>query len=246
MKSVWRKKLSKFFKELNRGRLGPWCRGFHRLLTFLMIGHIVYAFVLVWLPVYVTPLMLIRWIQYAGTEIKIQQEWTELDKFSPDLKYAVIRSEDGLFAQHAGFDVDAIMDAIAHNKTAKVPRGASTISQQVAKNVFLWPGRSWIRKGLEVYFTILIETLWSKQRILEVYLNVAETGPGMFGMTVASKKYFHVPPDQLTRNQSILLALILPNPLSYNVLDPSPYMLERREWISDEMTKHKLHPMFLP
>lgn len=146
---------------------------------------------------------------------------------------AVVASEDNRFLEHHGFDLEAIEKALDYNqkKKGKKVRGASTISQQTAKNVFLWPQRSWIRKGLEVYFTVLIEFVWGKKRIMEVYLNVAETGKGIYGVEMAAQQYFGKPASRLTRSESALLAAILPNPLKWNPANPTPYLRERKDWI---------------
>ena len=144
-------------------------------------------------------------------------------------------SEDQQFPVHWGFDFDEIQDAIKENKTRKRPRGASTISQQVAKNVFLWNGRSYIRKGLEVYFTVLIELIWGKKRILEVYLNVAETGPLTFGVEAASQRYYGHTAKLLSRDEAARIAAVLPNPIKFSIQNPSGYVLRRTRQISRQM-----------
>ncbi|HEX5171039.1 MAG TPA: monofunctional biosynthetic peptidoglycan transglycosylase, partial [Cyclobacteriaceae bacterium] len=147
-----------------------------------------------------------------------------------------IAAEDQLFPDHNGFDIKSIEKAIQHNqKKSKRIRGASTISQQVAKNVFLWQGRSWVRKGLEVYFTFMIELIWGKERILEVYLNVAEMGRGVFGIEAASRYYFKKAAKKLTRLQAARIAACLPNPKKYGVNPPSPYIVNRSEWVLRQM-----------
>ncbi|MCK9219595.1 MAG: monofunctional biosynthetic peptidoglycan transglycosylase [Bacteroidales bacterium] len=183
----------------------------------------------------VTPLMLIRVIEQAtdGQTLRLQKRWVSLDKISPNLPIAVISSEDNRFLNHHGFDMEAIEKAKEFNdrkKGTKV-RGASTISQQTAKNVFLWPQRSWFRKGLEVYFTGLIETVWGKKRIMEVYLNVIETGKGVYGAESAARTYFGKSASQLSRGEAALIAAILPNPLKWNPANPTPYIRDRQEWI---------------
>ncbi|MBI2269886.1 MAG: monofunctional biosynthetic peptidoglycan transglycosylase, partial [Bacteroidetes bacterium] len=147
----------------------------------------------------------------------------------------VICSEDQNFLDHHGFDMDAIEKAVKHNKKHKRKRGASTISQQTAKNVFLWPGRSWIRKGFEVYFTFLIELCWSKERIMEVYLNVIEMGNGIYGAEAAAKTFFHKPAKSLTSSQSALIAAVLPNPRKFSVAHPSGYVVSRQQWVLQQM-----------
>jgi monofunctional glycosyltransferase len=161
--------------------------------------------------------------------------WTPYSAISRHAKLAVIASEDQKFAFHPGFDFEAIDQALAARERGKPLRGASTISQQVAKNLFLWSGQSFLRKGLEAYLTLLIETLWPKQRILEVYLNVSEFGPGIYGVGAASRRYFRESPAQLTRAQGALLAAVLPSPRHLRVERPSPYVLRRQEWIIEQM-----------
>jgi monofunctional biosynthetic peptidoglycan transglycosylase len=183
----------------------------------------------------VTPLMVIRLSQQAflGETLRLKKHWIPLSEISPSLPLAVIASEDNLFPEHSGFDLEAIEKAKEFNreKKGKRIRGASTISQQTAKNVFLWPARSWIRKGLEAYFTVLIELVWGKKRILEVYLNVIETGKGIYGAGAAAQQYFGKPASRLTRAESALIAAILPNPLKWNPAAPTSYLRGRQEWI---------------
>jgi len=183
----------------------------------------------------VTPLMLIRMVQqkFGGEPLRLKKDWKSLEEISPQLQLAVVASEDNRFLEHSGFDLEAIKKARDYNenKNGKKIRGASTISQQTAKNVFLWPDRSWVRKGLEVYFTFLIETVWGKKRIMEVYLNVIEMGNGIYGAESASQIYFHKPASSLTRDQAALLAAILPNPKKWNPGRPSAYLMNREQWI---------------
>lgn len=187
----------------------------------------------------VTPLMLQRVVEQwsDGKNAKMSKTWKDLDEISPALPTAVVASEDQLFLEHWGFDFKSIEKAYEHNqkKKRKTVKGASTISQQVAKNVFLWPGRSWVRKGLEVYFTLLIEVLWDKERIIEVYLNVIETGDGVYGAEAAARKYFKRSAKKLSRSQSALIAATLPNPLKYSASKPSPYIQKRQQWILRNM-----------
>ncbi len=166
----------------------------------------------------------------------MKKDWTSLDEISPNMQLAVICSEDQNFFQHHGFDFNAIEKAMEHNEKHKRVRGASTISQQTAKNVFLYDGRNWIRKGFEVYFTFLIEVFWSKQRILEMYLNVIEFGDGIYGAEAASEEYFHIPAKKLSRAQAALLAAVLPNPRKYSAKNPSAYIRKRQQWILEQMT----------
>lgn len=160
-----------------------------------------------------------------------------MEQISPHIKIAVIASEDQRFPQHFGFDFNALADAYDEYRSGGKLRGASTISQQTAKNVFLWTGRSPIRKGLEAWFTLLIELLWPKQRILETYLNVAEFGYGIFGVEAAAQKYFRKSASALTRHEAALLAAVLPNPLRFRVENPSEYVLARRDWILYQMSR---------
>lgn len=160
-------------------------------------------------------------------------DWVAHDQISPWMKLAVIASEDQKFPQHWGFDMAAIESVLS--KQGERPRGASTLSQQTAKNMFLWDGRSWLRKALEAGLTVGIETVWRKQRILTVYLNIAEFGPGIFGVEAASQRYFHKPASRLTMSEAALLAAVLPNPLHYRAGAPSGYLRQRQQWIMRQM-----------
>ncbi|AXT62024.1 monofunctional biosynthetic peptidoglycan transglycosylase [Aquimarina sp. AD10] len=188
-----------------------------------------------WIDVPGTPLMIIRKLQKKHT---IQHRWKPLSKISKNLQLAVICSEDQRFIEHNGFDTKAIKRAIAQHKAGKRLRGASTISQQTAKNVFLWPQRSWVRKGLESYFTFLIEKLWSKERILEVYLNSIEMGNGIYGAEAAAKFWFNIPAENLNKEQAAAIAAILPNPLKYLATPASDYTQKRKEWIFIQMNNY--------
>jgi monofunctional biosynthetic peptidoglycan transglycosylase len=183
----------------------------------------------------VTPLMLIRVAEqsFGGQTVKLKKEWISLDRITRNLPLAVIASEDNLFFTHSGFDFESIEKAKEFNakKQGKKVRGASTISQQTAKNVFLWPQRSWVRKGLEVYFTVLIEFVWGKKRILEIYLNVIETGKGIYGVESASQAFFGKSASGLSRGEAALIAAVLPNPLKWNPASPTPYIRGRQQWI---------------
>lgn len=183
---------------------------------------VVYRFV----PIPVTPLMLLRSVQ---DDAPIHYTWQPLENISPHLPLAVVASEDNLFTEHNGFDFEAIKLAREDAKKGKRLRGASTISQQTAKNVFLWNGRSWVRKGLEAYFTVLIEWIWGKERIMEVYLNCIEMGNGIYGAAAVAKHHFGTNPKNLTREQCALIAATLPNPRRYSSANPSKYMLKRRK-----------------
>jgi monofunctional biosynthetic peptidoglycan transglycosylase len=184
---------------------------------------IIYRYV----PVPYTPVMFLKPTGAEG----IEKKWVDFKDISPNVKKAVMRAEDDKFYLHHGFDFEAIEKAVKFNKTHKRQKGASTISQQTAKNVFLWPSRSWLRKGMEAYFTVLIEFFWTKDRILEVYLNVIELGKGVYGVEAASKKFFHKKAKQLTSSESALIAAVLPNPIKFKINKPSAYILKRQQKI---------------
>ena len=190
-------------------------------------------------PVYFTPLMFIRCAEQVGEgkSLKMKHTWVPLEKISPSLPMAVMASEDAKFLQHHGFDYQAIEHAAKRNKQHPEKRklGASTISQQTAKNVFLWPGRSWVRKGFEVYFTALIEMMWSKQRIMEVYLNSIEMGEGIYGAQAVAEEHFNTTAENLSKAQCALIAATLPNPRKFSSKNPSGYMLKRQSRIMREM-----------
>ena len=191
-----------------------------------------------WVPVPVTPLMLIRCVEQKadGKNMKLKHDWVSLDNISPKLQLAVVCSEDQNYLNHYGFDFKAIEKAMKANEEGKKLRGASTISQQTAKNVFLWPGRSYIRKGFEVYFTLLIEMFWSKERIMEVYLNSIEMGNGVYGAEAAARYWFKKPAKSLSKDESAAITSILPNPRKYVANPPSPYIVRRKEWIKKQMS----------
>ncbi len=184
-------------------------------------------------PVPYTPLMFWKSTAsvFSDKFIGINHDWVPLEKISKSMQRAVIKAEDYKFYQHNGFDFEAIQKAIEYNKTHKRKIGASTISQQTAKNVFLWPSRSWIRKGLEVYFTVLIEFFWTKERIIEVYLNVIEVGPGIYGVEAGAQKFFKKPAKKLNSHEASLIAAVLPNPIKFKVDKPSRYVLRRQRKI---------------
>ena len=203
---------------------------------FLAISSVL-VILLRWLPVPVTPLTIIRCVEQVidGKALTLKKDWEPLENISPNLQLAVVCSEDQNFIHHYGFDMEAIEKAMEHNETHKKKRGASTISQQTAKNVFLWPGRSWVRKGLEVYFTFLIETCWSKQRIMEVYLNIIETGNGIYGAQAAAKSFFKKDAKSLSSSESALIAAVLPSPRKYSATNPGSYIRGRQNWIMHQM-----------
>ncbi|WP_028903772.1 monofunctional biosynthetic peptidoglycan transglycosylase [Prevotella sp. P6B4] len=191
------------------------------------------------LPVYFTPLMFIRCCEQMGEgkSLKLKHHWVPLEEISSSLPQAVMASEDAKFLQHHGFDFQAIEKAAERNSKHPEKRklGASTISQQTAKNVFLWPGRSWVRKGFEVYFTGLIELMWSKQRIMEVYLNSIEMGDGIYGADAVAEEHFNTQAQHLSKVQCALIAATLPNPRKFSSKHPSAYMLKRQARILREM-----------
>jgi monofunctional biosynthetic peptidoglycan transglycosylase len=205
-------------------------------IAFVILS-VLWVFMYTWVNVPVTPLMGIRKLQSKNKYI-IRHQWVPLSKISRNLQLAVICSEDQRFIQHHGFDKEAIKKAIAAHKSGKRLRGASTISQQTAKNVFLWPHRSWIRKGLETYFTFLIETLWSKERILEVYLNSIEMGDGIYGAEAAAQFWFDTSANALNRDQAAAIAAILPNPIRFLANPPSEYIQKRKEWMMIQMRNY--------
>lgn len=190
-----------------------------------------------WVPVPATPLMFIRCVgqKFDGREMILEKDWVPLGEISPNLQLAVVCCEDQHFPVHNGFDFDAIQQAMDDCDEGGRCRGASTISQQTAKNVFLWQGRSWIRKGFEVYFTFLIELFWSKERIMEVYLNVVEFGDGVYGAEAASQKFFHKSAARLSREEAALLAVVLPNPLKRSATRPTAYLKKRQAWCLQQM-----------
>lgn len=191
----------------------------------------------------VLPVILLRWVDPPTSAFMlrerfsrpIQHRWVDWAQISPHAKVAVIASEDQKFPEHRGFDLESINDALEERERGRRVRGASTISQQVAKNLFLWPGRSWLRKGFEAYYTVLIETLWPKRRILEVYLNIAEFGNGVFGVGAASEVYFKKRAARLSAPDAALLAAVLPNPKRLRVAAPSRYVRSRQDFILRQM-----------
>ena len=194
---------------------------------------LVYRFV----PVPFTPLMLIRSAEQkmAGKPVVMEHDWVPMEEISPNLVTAVIASEDQNFTRHSGFDITAIEQAAKEYAEGRRKRGGSTISQQTAKNVFLWPQSSWLRKGFEAYFTFLIELFWSKERIMEVYLNSIEMGNGIYGAEAVAKPHFNTTAAKLTKRQSALIAATLPNPLKFSSKNPSRYVSRRVQQIEVQM-----------
>ena len=203
-----------------------------RIFLILFFGQFIYIIALKWVDPPITLTQFWSWITGDG----LKRDYVRYDQMSSNIKLAVISSEDQVFPDHNGFDFKSIKKAMAYNekKPGRI-KGASTISQQVAKNVFLWQGRSWIRKGFEVYFTFMIELLWSKQRILEMYLNVAEMGKGIYGVESASRNYFKKAAKNLTRYEAALIAAALPNPVKYTVKPVSRYVSIRSRWVLRQM-----------
>ncbi len=204
-----------------------------KILLIILFSHLAYIVLMRFVDPPITITQITSIIEGDG----FKRTHLSLDQMSMASKLAVIASEDQLFPDHNGFDIKGIERALAFNKKKKGKkiRGASTISQQVAKNVFLWQGRSWFRKGLEVYFTFMIELVWSKQRILEVYLNEAEMGKGIFGIEAAAKKYFKKPASRLTRTEAAMIAASLPNPVRYTVKPVSTYVSRKYPWVLRQM-----------
>jgi monofunctional biosynthetic peptidoglycan transglycosylase len=200
------------------------------------LGSIAIVAAFRWLPVPVTSFMISERLADAGSPpLRQRHDWVPWARISRNAAIAVIASEDQKFLRHDGFDFDAIGKAVTEAQRGRRLRGASTISQQVAKNLFLWPGQSWVRKGLEVWFTVWIEFLWPKRRILEVYLNSAQFGRGIWGVEAASRAYFGKDSANLSPADAALLAAVLPSPTRYRVVSPGPYVRERQTWILHQM-----------
>lgn len=207
-------------------------------LGLLLLATVALVLLFRWLPVPFSALMLQRQIiaQWQDKpDFRLRHHWVTLDRISPQMVLAAIAAEDQKFLVHNGFDLEAIQKALKANQHRQRPLGASTISQQVAKNLFLWPGRNLLRKGMEAYFTVLIEGLWPKRRIIEVYLNIVEFGPGLFGVEAASQAYFRKPATGLNSTEAARLAAILPSPLRYNPRQPSDYLAKRTWQIQQQM-----------
>jgi len=221
--------MKEFFKKLFK-----WI--FKAAVAFVVLS-VFSVIVFRWVPVPFTPLMLIRNMEQwsKGEKAPFEHDWVSIDKISPNLGKAVIVSEDQKFMGHFGFDIEAMEKAYEKNKNRKRIKGGSTISQQTAKNVFLWPQRSYVRKGFEVYFTFLIEVFWSKERILEVYLNSIEMGKGIYGAEAAAQHWFRKPAAKLNSYEAASIAAILPNPRKYRANSSSGYIERRKNWILRQM-----------
>ena len=208
-----------------------------RLIIFFFVWTIGGVILFRFLPVPLTPMM----IRYCADELlegrkpNLSHTWVPMSEITPNLKYAVIASEDQRFYEHSGFDFDAIEKALEERRQGKRNRGASTISQQTAKNVFTFGTRTWLRKGLEAYYTVLIELFWSKERILEVYLNSIEMGPGIYGAEAVAQEYFSCSANELRRQDCALIAATLPNPKKFSSQNPSSYMRKRKKQILRQM-----------
>jgi monofunctional biosynthetic peptidoglycan transglycosylase len=217
---------------------------FHRVRVWAL------KLVLAFLIVTVLPVVILRFLAPPVTTLMIERRiaswfgkekysasyhWVDFEDIAPVMGAAVIASEDQNFPQHFGFDWKAIQKAMDHNEKSARTKGASTLTQQTAKNLFLWSGRSWLRKGFEAYFTVLIETSWNKRRTLETYLNIVEFGDGIFGVEAASQHYFGKPAARLSSSEAALLAAVLPNPRRYSVKSPGPFVRDRQQWILQQM-----------
>ncbi|MCB7481940.1 monofunctional biosynthetic peptidoglycan transglycosylase [Christiangramia sediminis] len=213
---------------------------FFRFIFKVLLGLFLFSIFIVvvykWVPVPFTPLMAIRY--FENPDEPIEHDWVPMEDISRHLQLAVIASEDQNFANHSGFDFKAIEKAMEDNRSGRKIRGASTISQQTAKNVFLWPGRTWFRKGLEAYFTFLIEIIWSKERILEVYLNSIEMGKGVYGAQAASQYWFKKNASDLGPYEAAAIAAVLPNPREYRANPASGFIQGRKNWIVRQMRNY--------
>ncbi len=232
--------MRKNYRPTTRRR--PWLvRGFLCALVGLVGLPVLVILSLRWIPPPTSAFMLGWQIDHSfrnlPAQAKLHYRWTPWEQISPFAPLAVIAAEDQKFPDHWGFDFTAISAALDHSQRGGRLRGASTISQQVAKNLFLWSGRSFIRKGLEAYLTLLIETLWPKQRILEVYLNVVEFGDGVYGVNAAAEQFFGTTPSRLTHTEAARLAAVLPNPKGFSAAHPSAYVWQRVRWIRSQMNQ---------
>ena len=211
-----------------------------KIVVIALIATIVPVILLRWIPPVTSAVMVSKSIASLWSDkkgYKTRYKWTPMEKISPHAGIAVVAAEDQMFPEHFGFDLESISDSLEKHSRGKRLRGASTISQQVAKNLFLWSGRSFIRKGLEAYYTALIELIWPKRRILEVYLNIAEFGDGIYGVSAAGEAFFKKSPSKLSPSDAALLAAVLPNPARLRADRPSSYVNSRRLWILDQMSQ---------
>ncbi len=221
-------------------------KGFFSIALRIFLRIILYGFLFSALYIlfckWINPLVTITQLNSVLSGKGLKRSYVNINNISPNLKLAVLCSEDQLFSDHNGFDFKSIEKAMKHNQKSKSLHGASTISQQVAKNVFLWQHGGYFRKALEVYFTFMIEQLWSKKRILEVYLNVAEMGEGIYGAEAAAKKYFHKSAKNITRKEAALIAACLPNPYGYTIKPLSKHVASRYPWILHQMDNLESDP----
>lgn len=217
--------------------LGTILRIIWKIVLWFVIISVVSVILFRWVPVPVTPLMLIRCMEQKidGEKMRMKHDWVSLEEISPKLQLAVVCSEDQNYLKHFGFDWGAIEKAMKENEQGGRIRGASTITQQTAKNVFLWPGRSYVRKAFEVWFTVLIEIFWSKERIMEVYLNSIEMGDGIYGAEAAAQFWFNKSSAKLTKDEAAAIAAVLPNPRKYKANPPTAYITKRKAWIKQQM-----------
>jgi monofunctional glycosyltransferase len=223
------KKMKPFFIKLKNFIL--------KSILWFFILSIASVIIFRWVPIPITPLMIKRCIEQKmdGKAMKLKKDWVPLEEISPKLQLAVVCSEDQKYLEHNGFDFDALKKAWKSNSKGKKIRGGSTISQQTAKNVFLWDGRNYLRKGFEAYFTVLIEIFWSKERIMEVYLNVIEMGDGVYGSEAAAQEFFGTNALRLNKNQAAQIAAVLPNPRKYSAKNPNAYVSGRKNWVLKQM-----------
>ncbi len=219
----------------------PWWKRILRWVMFVFLGCLISSTLAIilfrWVPVPFSAVMLERRVSatFEGKPYRSLHTWTPLEDIAPSMGVAVIAAEDQNFSEHFGFDWKAIEKAVEHNEHSRKKRGASTLTQQTAKNLFLWERRSWVRKGFEVYFTLMLELGWSKRRILEVYLNIAEFGDGVYGVEAAAHKYFGKSAKNLRPSEAALLAAVLPSPARFHADAPSSYVRGRQEWILNQM-----------
>ncbi|HEY2382439.1 MAG TPA: monofunctional biosynthetic peptidoglycan transglycosylase [Terriglobia bacterium] len=226
--------------RIARKKTSRW-RPIRLVLLTIPLGYLVLSVALVVVLRFAAPpasmLMVERRVEswHTGQKYSPQYKWVDFDRMAPAMPLAVIASEDQNFMTHHGFDWGAIQRAMDYDENGKQLRGGSTLTQQTAKNLFLWPERNWIRKGFEAYFTVLLETCWTKRRILETYLNIVEFGDGIYGVEAAAQHYFHKPAARLTPEEAALLAAVLPNPHRYKPNAPGPYIRSRQQWILQQM-----------
>lgn len=219
------------------GRRGNLRRFLVRTVAALLLATVALVLPLRWLPPLTTSFMVITWVGKPASAGPLRYDWVDRAAISRHAAAAVLAAEDQRFFEHPGFDFDQIGKALDESRRGRRVRGASTISQQVAKNLWLWPGQSWLRKGVEAWLTAWLELLLPKRRILELHLNIAQFGPAVFGVEAASRLYFKRPAARIDRSQAALLAAVLPNPVRFSVARPSTYMRRRQAWIAAQATR---------